>query len=169
MGAFFTTSYFKEFYFLLALGAIVFSLYLMQSSIISLTYINAFFTPLFFLLVFRKLILYVLKEHDVNANSIFAAISGYLVMGITCASLSNLIEQSNPGAFHMPENWTFYDFIYFSFVSLTTVGYGDITPILPVAKSFTVMVSISGQLYLTILIAMIIGKYLANENQKQKS
>lgn len=82
------------------------------------------------------------------------------------APLFFLIELNFPDSFILPENWEYYDFIYFSYVTLTTVGFGDITPVHPFAKSFTILISIAGQLYLTILIAIVIGKYLASETVK---
>jgi hypothetical protein len=56
----------------------------------------------------------------------------------------------------------FHDYLYFSFVTLTTLGYGDITPVSAFAKSLTIFIAITGQLYLTILIAMLVGKYLSS-------
>jgi len=60
----------------------------------------------------------------------------------------------------------FHDFIYFSFVTMTTLGYGDIIPVSSLAKSITILVSISGQLYLAILVAMLVGKLLSNPDSK---
>ncbi|MGB5847163.1 MAG: ion channel [Ignavibacteriaceae bacterium] len=61
----------------------------------------------------------------------------------------------------------FQDFIYFSFVTMMTLGYGDITSVLSLVKSMTLLVSISGQLYLTILVAMVGGKLLSNPDSKK--
>jgi len=55
----------------------------------------------------------------------------------------------------------FYDFLYFSFITLTTLGYGDVTPVSAFAKSVTLIIAVSGQLYLTILVAMLVGKFLS--------
>jgi len=55
----------------------------------------------------------------------------------------------------------FHDYLYFSFVTLTTLGYGDITPVSSFAKSITILIAITGQLYLTILIAFLVGKFLS--------
>jgi voltage-gated potassium channel len=60
----------------------------------------------------------------------------------------------------------FHDYLYFSFVTLTTLGYGDITPVSAFAKSVTIVIAISGQLYLTILVAMLVGKYLSISRKK---
>jgi len=54
----------------------------------------------------------------------------------------------------------FHDYIYFSLVTMTTLGYGDVTPVSSSAKSITIMIAVTGQLYLTILVAMLVGKFL---------
>lgn len=61
----------------------------------------------------------------------------------------------------------FHDYLYFSFVTLSTLGYGDITPISPIAKSITLIIAVTGQLYLTILIAVLVGKFL-RQNEKNE-
>jgi hypothetical protein len=58
------------------------------------------------------------------------------------------------------------DLVYFSFVSLTTMGFGDITPTLPMARYLTYMEGIVGQFYLAILVASLIGARVANWQQK---
>jgi len=60
----------------------------------------------------------------------------------------------------------FSDYIYFGFVTLTTLGYGDVTPVSPMARSMAVLIAITGQLYMTILIAMLVGKFLARSEGK---
>ena len=78
-----------------------------------------------------------------------------------------IIEGYYPGAFTITEGYTLYDFLYYSCITLTTVGFGDILPVHPFAKALTIIVSIFGQLYLTILIAIIIGKYMFYLSNKQ--
>jgi len=63
----------------------------------------------------------------------------------------------------------FEKFIYYSFVTLTTVGYGDITPASSGAKVLTIFLCVAGQLYLTVLVGLIIGKYISNSNFKNNS
>jgi uncharacterized membrane protein len=58
----------------------------------------------------------------------------------------------------------FHDYLYFSFVTMTTLGYGDITPVSSFAKSVTTLIAVMGQLYLTILVAMLVGKFLSRTN-----
>ncbi len=55
----------------------------------------------------------------------------------------------------------FSEYLYFSFVTLTTLGYGDVTPVSHLARSMAVLIAVTGQLYMTILIAMLVGKFLS--------
>ena len=68
------------------------------------------------------------------------------------------------------------DFIYYAFVTMTTLGYGDITPVGSMARSLSIFFSVTGQLYLTMIIAILVGKYLSqkidtdtDEDQSQPS
>ena len=58
-----------------------------------------------------------------------------------------------------PEELTIRDFNYFSLVTITTLGYGDITPRAPLARSFTMILTLLGQMYLTILVAILVSKF----------
>jgi hypothetical protein len=60
----------------------------------------------------------------------------------------------------------FHDFLYFSFITLTTLGYGDVTPVSALAKSLSIVIAIAGQLYMTILIAMLVGKYISSSIER---
>jgi len=59
---------------------------------------------------------------------------------------------------------SFMDYSYFTFVTMTTLGYGEITPILPFARSISILISTSGQIYIAVIIAMLVGKYAATQN-----
>ena len=62
----------------------------------------------------------------------------------------------------------FYPFFYFSMITMTTVGYGDMTPLSTVARTIASVEAITGQVYLTILVARLVGMYLLHENQKEE-
>ncbi len=128
--------------------------------------LSAILNFLFFCYIFIELNRFLIREEVVELNTVYASISGYLILGIIGAPLFSALWNILPNAFNVPENCQFYDFIYFSFVTLTTVGFGDITPVHPLAKGLTLLIGIVGQLYLTILIAIIVGKYLSNSNNK---
>ncbi len=97
----------------------------------------------------------------VDQNVIYASVAGYLLIGMIGGQACQLLEAAYPHSFNYSGENALYDFQYFSFVTLTTLGYGDITPANQPAKAITLMISLKGQLYLTIIIAMLVGKYVA--------
>ncbi len=113
---------------------------------------------------------HIARRKDVTAIIIISAVNGYLLLGYLGALLlaaSEILQKfvflEKTSAIHFAGNAVagFHDYIYFSFVTLTTLGYGDVTPVSYIAKSFTLIIAIFGQLYVTILIAMLVGKFLA--------
>ncbi len=164
LSAIYTTSNFKELILLLVLGTFLFLLFLLSHDAPLARYLNTALTLLFFSIIFGKLVRCIFFATKIGLNEVFASVTGYLILGVIATSFFFLIEQSIPGSFNLPENTTYYDFLYFSYITLTSVGFGDILPIHPLAKSFTLILGIFGQLYLVILVGIIIGKYLAHEN-----
>jgi Ion channel len=98
------------------------------------------------------------RRGAVNVHRIQGAVAAYLLLGLAWASAYELVAALAPGAFtgaqalaHDPQGW-----IYFSFVTLTTVGYGDVTPVHPAARSLAMMEALTGQLYPAILLARLV-------------
>jgi voltage-gated potassium channel len=108
----------------------------------------------------------VLFPGDVTGNTIVGAICVYLLLGMIWALLYALLEALMPGSFRgltdTGTNQVFMDLLYFSFVSLTTMGFGDITPTLPFARYLTFMEGIVGQLYLAIMVSSLVGVRVSN-------
>jgi len=102
------------------------------------------------------------RKGPVTGHRVRGAVAGYLLLGMSCAYAYTLIDVLIPGAFQMPaadlqSRKAQYDaFYYFSIVTLTTLGYGDITAIHPVARSVVMMEALLGQLYPAILIARLV-------------
>ena len=109
------------------------------------------------------------RSDRINAIIIFSAVNSYLLIGVIGAILFALAEFFNPGGLCHGDTAveSFRVFIYYSFVTLTTLGYGDITPVSAFAESLSIVLSITGQLYLAILMAMLVGKYLSSSNKKE--
>ncbi len=118
----------------------------------------------FLFLITISLIVHVALSKDVNANIIFSAINGYLLLGIIGA-ISFIIFDSfeKDSLLNNVQNPELKDFLYFSFVTLSTLGYGDITPASDAGRVIALVLAISGQLYIAILIAMLVGKFLNNQ------
>jgi voltage-gated potassium channel len=103
----------------------------------------------------------VLFSGPIDGHKIVGAICIYLLMGLIWALLYLFIAQTIPDAFNGLEQRVWYDnfadVAYFSFVTLTTLGYGDISPIIPIARFLVYMEAIVGVFYMAILVASLIG------------
>lgn len=95
-----------------------------------------------------------------DIQNIIGAVAGYLFIGLIGGMIFEFIDVILPGSFVNSGNRGGYTYYYFSFISITTVGYGDITPITPQAQSITLIMNIIGQFYLAIVVALFVGKYL---------
>lgn len=101
---------------------------------------------------------------DVNADTLWMAVNVYTLTGLFFAFLYAAIAVYDPTAFtgkfmDSPLRDQIYGFIYFSFVTLTTLGYGDITPNNIMVGTLTYMEALFGQLYVAIMIARLVGLY----------
>ncbi len=119
-------------------------------------------TFMYFAFIIVLLISHLVKTKEVNADCIIIASSIYFLMGIIGGILCELLYHLYPNSFLVTREITLQasDFIYFSFTTLTTLGYGDITPTIPQTEILTVLLSVAGQLYLTIIVALLIGTYI---------
>lgn len=117
---------------------------------------------LFFGFVTVRILAHILRTKEITSETLYAAICVYILLGITWASAFFLVEEFNPGSFrtgHEQNSITSSDTIFFSFVTLTTTGYGDITPVTNEARSLAFLEAIVGQLYLAILVARLVSLY----------
>ena len=81
--------------------------------------------------------------------------------------LAAVITFFEPDAFSLASNYAsqFHQFLYFSYVTITTTGYGDILPLKPIARTLAIFLALFGQLYLTVIIGILIGKYLSSDKK----
>jgi voltage-gated potassium channel len=111
----------------------------------------------------------VLFSGPVDWNKIVGSFCIYLLLGIVWATLFMMLAAYRPGAFHgVPtSSWyeTFPNLLQFSYITLTTVGYGNITPVSPLANFLASMEAIIGQFYLTVLVASLVGSVLSNRQK----
>ena len=113
------------------------------------------------------LLSFLLKSKRVTPDVIYAALIGYLLMGLMWAGIYSLIDTITPGSFDVLHGWSENPrlvYLYFSYVTLTTLGYGDITPLTALAYSFSILEAIIGQIYLTVLVARLVGMHITNPN-----
>jgi len=115
---------------------------------------------------------HVLKDEEVTTDKIWGAICVYLLIGVTWALLFSVMEAIRPGSFQVAPTpgagaWEKLPlFTYYSFVTLSTVGYGDVIPLNPVARSFSFVEAVIGQIYLATLIARLVGLHIAHSMKK---
>ena len=142
--------------------------YYFTNDVLHIVFAFSFFLFNLFIVIF--MVRHIAKSKNVNLTIIINSINGYLLVGILGAVLLAMTEilqkflyHTDTGAINFAGGTAqgFYDFIYLSFVTLTTLGYGDVTPVSAFAKSVALIIAITGQLYLTILIAILVGKFLS--------
>jgi hypothetical protein len=103
---------------------------------------------------------------QVSGDAIFGAVCGYLLLGIIWSLLYYAVETASPGSFNIPspshagvvaERFDRGALSYYSFITLATVGYGDVTPITPLARTLAWIEAVAGQFYLAVLVAGLVG------------
>ena len=136
-----------------------------------LKYLAFSFTVAVFSIASVKMVIQIIRQKEVNTKLILETINGYLLIGIIFTFLNLIISVYNPSAISFTEDNTMLEMgslIYFSFISMTSIGYGEIVPISSIARSTSVMSAIIGQMYLAIIMAFIIGKFLTQKKNNEK-
>jgi voltage-gated potassium channel len=127
---------------------------------------RSIFVLSFFLLVLYNVLNEIRCSEVVNSNVVFGSIAAYLLLGIIGGNVFSFVDIVYPGSFNIKMN--LHSANFFSFTTLTTVGYGSIYPVRPQAQSLASLFAMAGQLYLTILVAIIVGKYLLHSESRKK-
>ena len=120
------------------------------------------------------LVAHLFQRRDVTLDTILGAIVTYLLAAVAFSMLFQIIEITSPGAFtglpdtgrgdrHEMGNWL----LYFSFVCITTMGYGDIVPASDLARPLAVLEGVFGQLYLAVMIARLVGLHAASGRSEE--
>jgi len=102
---------------------------------------------------------FVINATIITGEHVFAALSAYLLSGIFFGVTYWVIEVAWPGSFSGPSDFTREASIYFSFVTLATLGYGDFLPKTDMARGLVVFEAVGGQLFLAVMVARLIGLY----------
>jgi Ion channel len=103
----------------------------------------------------------VLRSQRVTGDVLAGALATYVMAGLSFAIVYGVLEAGAPGAFHVANGRTaFPDLVYFSFVTLLTVGFGDVTPALPLARAVAVFEGLFGVVYTTVVMAALVAAYL---------
>lgn len=127
---------------------------------------------IFMILVSLIILIDLFRGREVSGDTLAGSVCLYLMLAVIWGYIFLLIEFMVPGSFSFTQGqermalWLsqeFFPFFYFSLVTITTVGYGDMSPVTTEAQTFATLEAIIGQVYLTILVARLVGMYLANQ------
>ncbi|NQX77660.1 ion channel [Gilvibacter sp.] len=162
--------YFWLFVILLLISSGLFgvdSLFNIDSANLKIVRIGCYF--IFYTLVALEIIRQVWLAKQVNKNVIYGLVSGYISLGLIGCFIFVLIEWLNPGSFQgamMNEAISsgrelIEPLMYFSYITLMTVGYGDMLPVSALAQKSVILVGLTGQFYLVIITAVVVGKYIS--------
>lgn len=132
-----------------------------------LHYMGKVVLVVFFLIRVFMFIKQVSIKQEVTSTVLIEAINGYLLLGVAFGVLIDFMVMAHPGTFnftHVDEVVQFYDPYYYSFVTLSTLGYGDLLPIGPPAKAIAIFITLCGQFYLVTIMAFLIGRFLTEKD-----
>ena len=134
-----------------------------------LVFVADVLTILFLVLVAMLILSHVLKAERVSREKIFGALSVYLLLGVIWAFLFLFVDFLVPGSFRYGQDraLTGVEMVYYSFVTLTTLGYGDIVPISPSARALATLEAVTGQLFLTVLVARLVGLHITHSSRNR--
>lgn len=123
---------------------------------------------LFISVIISLIISQILKSKVVSVNLILGVITIYILFGLMAGDINQLILYYDSNAFsgNIDIN-EIADLRYFSYVTVTTLGYGDISPASPIARAVAVFFSLVGQIYLAVVIAVIVGKYVSHSDKTE--
>lgn len=129
---------------------------------------------IFYIFVTAEIIKQVWNSERINLNSMLGLISGYISIGFIGFFLCMTVEMYYPGSFHSGEQFSMTResvveaFMYYSYITLLSVGYGDITPVSNLAQKTSILIGLFGQMYNVIITAIVVGKYINQLNDQKK-
>jgi len=143
----------------------------LEDDILRVTALLAMFV--FLLLATFNTLRQVAVGNNISPNRIVGAICVYLLLGVMWSIAYTVLEFSQPGSFKgltelVSPVWN-PDWIYFSFVTITTLGYGDITPLTQTARSLSFLEAIVGQFYIAVLVAGLVSAYISTRQNSSNS
>lgn len=128
------------------------------------------FGTLFMVFVTAVILRSVVAAAQVTMETLYGSIAGYVLLGLTWGGVFFLINTIRPAAFHSTIapgtaiSWP--DFMFFSFVTLTTIGYGDIVPVSAMAKSIVILEAVTGIMYPAVMIARLVALHSASAREQ---
>jgi len=154
------------FVLVLPLVIVTWSIYFVE--IKTLSFLTRIFGALFFAYAAINILRIISKSETVTRETIFAAIVAYLLIALMWAFLYMILERVSPGSFSFPDNGfqgEMMRYEYLSFVTITTLGYGDITPVTDKASALVIIEAVIGQIYLVVLVAWLVGMHVSRRSR----
>ena len=132
-------------------------------------YVNLIVALLFYLfttvIAFRSL----LTGERIDSNMLMGSICVYILVGISWCIFYFFESVIHPGAFNgvteTGDKHQFTDLLYYSFVTLSTLGYGDVTPVTPIARTLAYLEALFGQFYIAIVVASFVGMHISRSSK----
>ena len=121
---------------------------------------------------------FLFETDRISLDMIIASVCLYLLIGLLWAFIYQMIEVGSSGSFRFveveaslmePVRHMLSQFTYYSYVTLSTLGYGDITPVTRLARSWAVLETLAGQFYLAVVIARLVGLYITRRDNDASS
>ena len=103
---------------------------------------------------------------EVDINTLISSVSGYVLLGYILGIAVFILETFSPKYFSFSSDFSIYDSYYYAFVTMSTLGYGEIVPTNTGGKGMAIFITLCGQFYMAIVVAMIIGKLLAPKESR---
>ena len=125
-------------------------------------YLHYFFSIAFLGYTCLHILRYLFETEDISADMLYAAVCLYLLVGLIWGMIYVLVEMYLPGSFELDADLNntrqvFGELNYFSFVTLSTLGYGDMAPLTRLARSWATIEAILGQFYLAFVVARLVA------------
>jgi len=114
------------------------------------------------------------RAHVITLNEIFATLCLYLIVGLLWGALYGLLYDISPGSYAgalLNDDWDtkYHVFNYFSLVTLTTLGYGDIAPQTPGAAALCQLEAVVGQFFIAVVVAWLVGNFVSEKQRKRQN
>lgn len=171
ISAIFSLEKYRRFMIIIAILSLIFEWLSMLFELNSIMGASKVIKILFFSYIVFSLIHHLVTSREVTSRVIVESISGYLLLGLVYYTLISTIMNLDPLAFHYISEGTssaekshLSGPLYFVLVTMSTTGYGDIVPVKPYVRSLATFISVSGQMYIAIIVAMLVGKFASRNS-----
>jgi hypothetical protein len=121
----------------------------------------------FFSFMVVSFIRQIANAKQVTERVILEAVNGYLLLGLVFTFLIGLMIQYDPTSYNYSQSGegNLHNSMYYGFITFATLGYGDLVPLKPYAKSLSILIAVCGQLYVAVIIALLVGKFSSQSKQ----